>query len=135
MITQIEGKLVEFGDNWLTLDVNGICYEISNQLLQALVSRGYVERRVDQRYGVGVKAWEVGCRAAFVEIGCKEPPVANATRGSLRRNAWPGAPFTASVSRLHWRIAWRCASFRPQAFVRLHLSTVRFADSAATSRR
>lgn len=50
-------------------------------LLQALEARGYVQRQADQRYGVGVKAWEVGCRATFVEIGrVAEPYMAELVR-------------------------------------------------------
>ena len=47
----------------------GMAKSSVHQLLQALVSRGYAQRQSDQRYSVGVKAWEVGCRATFVEIG------------------------------------------------------------------
>lgn len=50
-------------------------------LLLALVNRGYVQRGADQRYSVGVKAWEVGCKATFVEIGrVAEPYMAELVR-------------------------------------------------------
>lgn len=59
----------------------GMAKSSVHQLLVALVGRGYVERGVDQRYGVGVKAWEVGCRAGFVEIGrVAEPFMAELVR-------------------------------------------------------
>jgi IclR family KDG regulon transcriptional repressor len=59
----------------------GLAKSSVHQLLQPLVGRGYVERRVDNLYGVGVKAWEVGCRAAFVEIGrAAEPYMAELVR-------------------------------------------------------
>lgn len=47
----------------------GMAKSSVHQLLLALSARGYVQRQADQRYGVGVKAWEIGCRATFVEIG------------------------------------------------------------------
>ena len=59
----------------------GMAKSSVHQLLQALVSRGYAQRRSDQRYSVGVKAWEVGCRATFVEIGrVAEPYMAELVR-------------------------------------------------------
>jgi len=59
----------------------GMAKSSVHQLLQALIGRGYVERHADLRYGVGVKAWEVGCRAAFVEIGrVAEPYMAELVR-------------------------------------------------------
>jgi DNA-binding IclR family transcriptional regulator len=59
----------------------GMAKSSVHQLLQALVGRGYAERRVDQLYGVGVKAWEVGCSAAFVENGrVAEPYMAELVR-------------------------------------------------------
>lgn len=59
----------------------GMAKSSVHQLLQALVGRGYLERHDDQCYGVGVKAWEVGCRAAFVEIGrVAEPFMAELVR-------------------------------------------------------
>lgn len=65
----------------------GMAKSSVHQLLQSLVGRGYVERRADQRYGVGVKAWEVGCRAAFVKIGrVAEPYMAELVR-SVREGA------------------------------------------------
>jgi DNA-binding IclR family transcriptional regulator len=46
-----------------------------------LASRGYVHRGSDLSYTVGVKAWEVGCRASFVEIGrVAEPYLAELVR-------------------------------------------------------
>ena len=38
MITQIEGKFVESGDNWISLDVNGLVYEVwaSKSVIQGL---------------------------------------------------------------------------------------------------
>lgn len=38
-------------------------------LLGSLVERGYAYKQADRSYTVGVKAWEVGCRATFTEIG------------------------------------------------------------------
>ncbi len=59
----------------------GMAKSSVHQLLQALVGRGYLERHDDQCYGVGVKTWEVGCRAAFVEIGrVAEPFMAELVR-------------------------------------------------------
>ena len=59
----------------------GMAKSSVHQLLLALDARGYVQRRADQRYGVGVKAWEVGCRATFVEIGrVAEPYMAELVR-------------------------------------------------------
>ena len=59
----------------------GMAKSSVHQLLQALDARGYVKRQADQRYGVGVKAWEVGCRATFVEIGrVAEPYMAELVR-------------------------------------------------------
>lgn len=59
----------------------GMAKSSVHQLLQALVSRGYAQRQSDQRYSVGVKAWEVGCRATFVEIGrVAEPYMAELVR-------------------------------------------------------
>jgi IclR family transcriptional regulator, KDG regulon repressor len=59
----------------------GMAKSSVHQLLQALDARGYVQRQADQRYGVGVKAWEVGCRATFVEIGrVAEPYMAELVR-------------------------------------------------------
>jgi len=52
-----------------------------HELLGALTMRGYVERRGDMTYAVGTKAWEVGCRAGFVEIGrVAEPYLAELVR-------------------------------------------------------
>lgn len=52
-----------------------------HELLGALVMRGYVQRRSDQTYVVGAKAWEVGCRATFVELGrVAEPYLAELVR-------------------------------------------------------
>ena len=52
-----------------------------HELLGALTMRGYVERRGDVTYTVGTKAWEVGCRAGFVEIGrIAEPYLAELVR-------------------------------------------------------
>jgi DNA-binding IclR family transcriptional regulator len=59
----------------------GMAKSSVHQLLQALVGRGYLERQDDRGYGVGVKAWEVGCRASFVEIGrVAEPFMAELVR-------------------------------------------------------
>lgn len=59
----------------------GMAKSSVHPLLQALQGRGWVQRGADQRYGVGVKAWEVGCRATFVEIGrVAEPYMAELVR-------------------------------------------------------
>lgn len=59
----------------------GMAKSSVHQLLQALDVRGYVQRLADQRYGVGVKAWELGCRATFVEVGrMAEPYMAELVR-------------------------------------------------------
>lgn len=59
----------------------GMAKSSVHALLIALVGRGYVQRLDDQRYSVGVKAWEVGCKAAFVEIGrVAEPYMAELVR-------------------------------------------------------
>ena len=52
-----------------------------HELLVTLTQRGYVQRRSDLTYSVGAKAWEVGCRAGFVEIGrVAEPYLADLVR-------------------------------------------------------
>jgi DNA-binding IclR family transcriptional regulator len=52
-----------------------------HELLGALTLRGYVRRQVDLTYVVGAKAWEVGCRASFVELGrVAEPYLAELVR-------------------------------------------------------
>ena len=59
----------------------GMAKSSVHQLLQALAQRGYVQRQPDQRYVLGVKAWEVGCRASLVEIGrLAEPHMAELVR-------------------------------------------------------
>lgn len=59
----------------------GMAKSSVHHLLGALAARGYVQRRDDQRYSVGVKAWEVGCKAGFVEIGrVAEPHMAELVR-------------------------------------------------------
>ena len=59
----------------------GMAKSSVHPLLQALQGRGWVQRGADQRYSVGVKAWEVGCRANFVEIGrVAEPYMAELVR-------------------------------------------------------
>lgn len=59
----------------------GMAKSSVHQLLRALVERGWVRRQADQRYGVGVRAWEVGCRSTFVEIGrVAEPYMAELVR-------------------------------------------------------
>ena len=59
----------------------GMAKSSVHQLLQALDTRGYVQRLADQRYGVGLKAWELGCRANFVEVGrIAEPYMAELVR-------------------------------------------------------
>ena len=39
-----------------------------SQLLSTLQDRGFVRRHADQRYVVGIRAWEVGCRVGHVEL-------------------------------------------------------------------
>ena len=52
-----------------------------HQLLGSLVDRGYLHKQLDRRYTVGVKAWEIGCKATFVEIGrVAEPYMAELVR-------------------------------------------------------
>ena len=52
-----------------------------HELLGALTLRGYVQRHADLSYSVGVKAWEVGCRAGPVEWGrVAEPYLAELVR-------------------------------------------------------
>ena len=59
----------------------GMAKSSIHQILLALVNRGYLQRLPDQRYSVGVKAWEVGCKASFVEIGrIAEPYMAELVR-------------------------------------------------------
>jgi DNA-binding IclR family transcriptional regulator len=59
----------------------GMAKSSVHELLAALAARGYVRRAADQRYHVGVKAWEVGCRATVVEIGrVAEPYMAELVR-------------------------------------------------------
>jgi IclR family KDG regulon transcriptional repressor len=59
----------------------GMAKSSVHQLLGALLARGYVQRQAGQLYGVGVKAWEVGCKAGFVEIGrVAEPYMAELVR-------------------------------------------------------
>ena len=59
----------------------GMAKSSVHQLLAALVARGYVQRQPDQHYSIGVKAWEIGCRATFVEIGrIAEPYMAELVR-------------------------------------------------------
>jgi DNA-binding IclR family transcriptional regulator len=61
--------------------VLGMAKSSVHQLLGALEARGYVHRQADQRYSVGVKAWEIGCKAGFVEIGrVAEPYMAELVR-------------------------------------------------------
>jgi len=59
----------------------GMAKSSVHQLLQSLLTRGYVQRQGDQRYGIGIKAWEVGSQATFVEIGrVAEPHMAALVR-------------------------------------------------------
>ena len=59
----------------------GMAKSSVHTLLLALVRRGYAVRLADQRYGIGVKAWEIGCKATFVEIGrVAEPYMAELVR-------------------------------------------------------
>ncbi len=59
----------------------GMAKSSVHQLLTVLVARGYVQRQPDQHYSIGVKAWEVGCKATFVEIGrVAEPYMAELVR-------------------------------------------------------
>ena len=39
------------------------------QLLTTLQQRGLVRRQADQRYVIGLRAWEIGCHAGPVELG------------------------------------------------------------------
>ena len=47
----------------------GMAKSSVHQVLGSLAERGYVQRHPDRRYSVGIRAWEVGCKATFVEIG------------------------------------------------------------------
>lgn len=59
----------------------GMAKSSVHQLLLALDGRGYVQRQPDQLYTIGVKAWEIGCKATFVEIGrVAEPYMAELVR-------------------------------------------------------
>ncbi|MFT3820634.1 MAG: IclR family transcriptional regulator [Rubrivivax sp.] len=59
----------------------GMAKSSVHQLLASLAARGYVRRAADQRFHIGVKAWEVGCRATVVEIGrVAEPYMAELVR-------------------------------------------------------
>jgi DNA-binding IclR family transcriptional regulator len=59
----------------------GMAKSSVHQLLLSLVARGYAQRLPDQRYSIGIKAWEIGCRATFVEIGrVAEPHMAALVR-------------------------------------------------------
>ena len=59
----------------------GMAKSSVHQTLQMLLHRGWVRRQADARYGIGVKAWEIGCRATFVEIGrVAEPYMAELVR-------------------------------------------------------
>lgn len=40
-----------------------------NELLSTLQRRGLLRRLADQRYVIGLRAWEIGCRAGPVEFG------------------------------------------------------------------
>jgi DNA-binding IclR family transcriptional regulator len=40
-----------------------------NELLSTLQRRGLLRRLADQRYVIGLRAWEIGCRAGPVELG------------------------------------------------------------------
>ncbi len=47
----------------------GMAKSSVHQLLDSLAERGYVQRHPDRKYSIGIRAWEVGCKATFVEIG------------------------------------------------------------------
>lgn len=59
----------------------GLAKSSVHQLLKALLERGWVQRQPDQRYAVGVRAWETGSAAQLVEIGrVAEPHMAELVR-------------------------------------------------------
>ena len=46
----------------------GMAKSSVSQLLTTLQDRGFVRRHSDQRYVIGIGAWEIGCRAGHVEL-------------------------------------------------------------------
>jgi DNA-binding IclR family transcriptional regulator len=46
----------------------GLAKSSVNKLLSTLQERGLVRRLADQRYVIGIRAWEIGCRAGPVEF-------------------------------------------------------------------
>lgn len=62
----------------------GMAKSSVNQLLATLQHRGLVRRLADQRYVIGLRAWEIGCRAGPVEFGrLAQPHMAQLARDIL----------------------------------------------------
>ena len=69
----------------LTLTEIATCVDMSkssvHQLLATLEKRGFTKRSADQRYSIGIKAWEIGCVAAPIELArVAAPHMANLVR-------------------------------------------------------
>lgn len=59
----------------------GMAKSSVNKLLLTLQERGLVRRQADQRYVIGIRAWEIGCRAGPVEFGrLAQPHMAQLSR-------------------------------------------------------
>ncbi len=55
-----------------------------HQLLATLEKRGFTKRLADQRYSIGIKAWETGCVAAPIELArVAAPHMANLVRDTF----------------------------------------------------
>jgi DNA-binding IclR family transcriptional regulator len=52
----------------------GVSKSSVHHLLSTLSRRGLLQRLPDQRYRIGLKAWEIGCQAAPIEIGRAAAP-------------------------------------------------------------
>jgi DNA-binding IclR family transcriptional regulator len=55
-----------------------------NELLGTLQRRGLLRRLADQRYVIGLRAWEIGCRAGPVEFGRLAQPHMARLAGKIR---------------------------------------------------
>jgi DNA-binding IclR family transcriptional regulator len=55
-----------------------------NELLSTLQRRGLLRRLADQRYVIGLRAWEIGCRAGPVELGRLAQPHMARLAGEIR---------------------------------------------------
>ncbi len=52
----------------------GLSKSSVHQLLATLERRGFVKRLLDQSYGVGIKAWEIGCVASPIDLARAAAP-------------------------------------------------------------